>query len=75
VANKKPDLNDQQNASAQKNPDEWVTGDESMTGPQASYLHTLAQEAGEQVDDSLTKAEASKKIDELQEKTGRGRDH
>ena len=63
------------NASAQKDPDQWVTGDESMTGPQASYLHTLAQEAGEPVDDSLTKAEASKKIDELQEKTGRGRDH
>ena len=65
----------QQNAGAQKDPDQWVTGDESMTGPQSSYLHTLAQEAGEPVDDSLTKAEASKKIDELQEKTGRGRDH
>ena len=65
----------QQNAGAQKDPDQWVTGDESMTAPQASYLHTLAQEAGEPVDDSLTKAEASKKIDELQEKTGRGRDH
>lgn len=65
----------QQTPGAQKDPDEWVTGDESMTGPQASYLHTLAQEAGEPVDDSLTKAEASKKIDELQEKTGRGRDH
>jgi hypothetical protein len=61
--------------NAQKDPDEWVTGDESMTGAQASYLKTLAQEAGEEVDDSLTKAEASKKIDELQERTGRGRDH
>ena len=59
----------------QKDPDEWVTGDESMTGPQASYLRTLANEAGEEVDESLTKAEASKKIDELQERTGRGRDH
>lgn len=67
--------NAQATAAAQKDPDEWVTGDESMTAPQASYLHTLAQEAGEPVDDSLTKAEASKKIDELQEKTGRGRDH
>jgi DUF3072 family protein len=65
----------EQQPSARKDPDEWKTGDESMTGPQASYLHTLAQEAGESVDDSLTKAEASKKIDELQEKTGRGRDH
>jgi hypothetical protein len=60
---------------AQKDPDQWVTGDESMTGAQASYLHTLATEAGEAVDDDLTKAEASKKIDELQERTGRGRDH
>jgi hypothetical protein len=65
----------QQNPAVRKDPDEWTTGDESMTAPQASYLHTLAQEAGERVDDSLTKAEASKKIDELQEKTGRGRDH
>ena len=59
----------------QKDPDEWVTGDESMTGAQASYLKTLAQEAGESVDETLTKAEASKRIDELQERTGRGRDH
>ena len=66
---------EQSDAAAQKNPDEWVTGDESMTAPQASYLRTLAQEAGEPIDDSLSKAEASKKIDELQEKTGRGRDH
>lgn len=61
--------------AAQKDPDQWVTGDESMTGPQASYLRTLAQEAGEGFDESLTKAEASKRIDELQERTGRGRDH
>jgi len=59
----------------QREPDEWITGDESMTGPQASYLKTLATEAGEEVDEDLTKAEASKKIDELQERTGRGRDH
>ncbi|HSU16733.1 DUF3072 domain-containing protein [Longimicrobium sp.] len=56
-----------------KDPDNWVTGDEPMTGAQRSYLHTLAEEAGEEIgDDELTKAEASKKIDELQEKTGRG---
>ena len=61
--------------SAEKDPNEWVTGDESMTGPQASYLKTLTREAGEEFDESLTKAEASKKIDELQERTGRGRDH
>ncbi len=55
-----------------KDPDDWKTGDEPMTGPQESYLNTLAQEAGEDVDPNLTKAEASKKIDELQERTGRG---
>ncbi len=54
-----------------KDPDDWVTGDEPMTGPQASYLSTLAQEAGEDVPENLTKAEASKRIDELQERTGR----
>jgi hypothetical protein len=55
-----------------KPPEEWKTGDEPMTGAQQSYVHTLAQEAGEQVDDDMTKAEAAQKIDELQEKTGRG---
>ncbi|HEY0027831.1 MAG TPA: DUF3072 domain-containing protein [Allosphingosinicella sp.] len=68
------DNNDPQ-GTAQKNPDDWVTGDESMTGPQASYLKTLAREAGEEFDPELSKAEASKKIDELQEETGRGVDH
>ena len=56
-----------------KNPDDWTTGDEPMTGAQRSYLHTLAQEAGVEIDDEMTKAEASKKIDELQEVTGRGK--
>ena len=56
-----------------KDPEDWTTGDEPMTGAQRSYLHTLAAEAGEEVDDTLTKAEASKKIDELQAKTGRGK--
>jgi uncharacterized damage-inducible protein DinB len=60
------------NPAAQKDPEEWVTGDEPMTGPQASYLQTLCQEAGEQFDDSLTKAQASERIDALQQKTGRG---
>ena len=55
-----------------KDPDDWTTGDEPMTGAQRSYLHTLAEEAREEVSDDLTKAEASKKIDELQERTGRG---
>ncbi len=61
--------------NAAKDPDDWVTGDEQMTGPQASYLKTLAQEAGEEFDPELSKAEASKKIDELQHETGRGIDH
>lgn len=56
-----------------KDPDEWVTGDEPMTGPQESYLGTLAREAGEGAPHDLTKAEAAKKIEELQEATGRGR--
>ncbi len=57
-----------------KDPDEWVTGDEDMTGAQASYLRTLSQEANEPFDEGLTKADASKRIDELQEKTGRGKE-
>ncbi|OOQ61512.1 DUF3072 domain-containing protein [Mucilaginibacter pedocola] len=55
-----------------KDPDSWTTGDEKMTGAQHSYLTTLSTEAGEAVDDDLTKAEASKRIEELQHKTGRG---
>lgn len=58
--------------NAVKDPDRWVTGDEPMTGAQASYLETLSEEAGEDLDPKLSKADASKKIDELQEKTGRG---
>ena len=55
-----------------KDPDEWTTGEEPMTGAQHSYLKTLSDEAGEKFDESLKKAEASKRIDELQHKTGRG---
>lgn len=55
-----------------KDPDEWTTGDEPMTGAQRSYLTTLSTEAGEAFNENLTKAEASKLIDELQHKTGRG---
>lgn len=58
-----------------KDPDEWTTGDEEMTGAQRSYLKTLSDEAGEELDENLSKADASKKIDELQQKTGRGKDH
>ncbi len=53
-----------------KDPAEWTTGDEPMTGAQDSYLHTLARKAGEEVEVGLTKAEASMKIDELRDKAG-----
>lgn len=58
--------------AAQQGPDDWTTGDEPMTGAQRSYLKTLSEEAHEPFDDRLSKAEASKPIDALQEKTGRG---
>jgi len=57
----------------EKDPADWTTGDEPMTGPQQSYLSTLAQEAGVEVPEGLNKADASKLIDELQTKTGRGK--
>jgi hypothetical protein len=56
-----------------KDPEDWVTGDEPATGAQRSYLKTLAEEAHEEVPADLSKADASRAIDELQEKTGRGR--
>ena len=55
-----------------KDPENWVTGDEDMTGAQRSYLETLAREAGETLSADLTKAEASEHIDRLQSATGRG---
>ncbi|RWZ61655.1 DUF3072 domain-containing protein [Labedella populi] len=58
--------------TAVKDPDDWVTGDEPMTGAQRSYLDTLAREAGEELSADLTKAEASEHIERLQAKTGRG---
>ncbi|ANW67700.1 MULTISPECIES: DUF3072 domain-containing protein [Mycolicibacterium] len=60
------------NETAEKDPQNWVTGDEPMTGPQRSYLNTLAQEAGREVPDDMTKAQASELIDTLQNETGRG---
>jgi hypothetical protein len=58
-----------------KDPADWTTGGESMTGAQASYLKTLCEEAGTAFDPDLSKADASKMIDALQAQTGRGRDH
>lgn len=65
---------DAQHTNMVKDPKDWTTGDEPMTGAQKSYLKTLSEEAGEEMDENLSKAEASKRIDELQEKTGRGRE-
>ena len=65
----------EQKSNTIKDPDEWTTGGEPMTGAQKSYLKTLSDEAGEETDETLSKAEASKKIDELQHKTGRGLDN
>jgi hypothetical protein len=62
---------DDLNSELQKSPDEWKTGDEPMTAAQRSYLETLARDSGEAFDESLTKADASKKIDELRERSPR----
>ena len=70
--NKGQEQEPEQKSNTIKDPDEWTTGAEPMTGAQKSYLKTLADEAGEDADENLTKAEASKRIDELQHKTGRG---
>ena len=59
--------------NAIKDPDDWKTGDEPATGAQLSYLKTLATEAGEEIDENISKAEASKRIEALQQKTGRGK--
>ena len=64
--------NTEHKSNTVKDPNEWTTGAEPMTGAQHSYLKTLSDEAGEELDENLSKAEASKKIDELQHKTGRG---
>ena len=60
-------------SNMEKDPADWVTGDEPMTGAQRSYLKTLSEEAKQPFDETLSKAAASKRIDELQEITGRGK--
>jgi hypothetical protein len=67
-------MDQQTQRTPEKDPSDWTTGDEPMTGPQASYLETLSREAGEELDPSMTKADASRRIDELQDRTGRGAD-
>jgi hypothetical protein len=61
----------QPDSTLQKDPDQWKTGDEPMTAAQRSYLETLSQDTGEEFDETLTKAEASKRIDELRERSPR----
>jgi hypothetical protein len=60
--------------NTRKNPDDWVSGDEPMTGAQASYLKTLSEQANDPgvFEEGLTKAEASKRIDELRSKLNVG---
>lgn len=69
-----PKLQDDPQDNAVKDPSEWVTGDEPATGAQLSYLHTLAEAAGEDVPEGLKKAQASELIETLQAKTGRGKE-
>lgn len=61
------------NSNTEKDPADWTTGDEQMTGAQASYLKTLCEEAGQEFSNQLTKAQASIEIERLQKETGRGR--
>ncbi len=68
-----PKLDPNPGSNTIKNPDDWTTGDEAMTGAQASYLQTLCEEAHETFDHSLSKAAASKRIDELRARTGKAR--
>ena len=67
-----PKLEDQPASNTIKDPDDWVSGDEPMTGAQASYLKTLSEQAHDPkaFDDKLSKAEASKRIDCLREEAG-----
>jgi hypothetical protein len=59
------------NPALQRDPDEWKTGDEPMTDAQRSYLETLCRETDEEFDPELSKADASKRIDELRGRSPR----
>jgi hypothetical protein len=66
-----PNTNQTDQRGLQRDPDEWKTGDEPMTGAQRSYLETLCRETGETFDETLSKADASKRIDELRQRSPR----
>ena len=68
---KKQATHDTDQPGLQRDPDEWKTGDEPMTGAQRSYLETLCRDTGEAFDETLSKADASKRIDELRERSPR----
>ena len=68
----RPALRRRSTHNPERDPSDWVTGGEPSTGPQESYIRTLAKEAGEEVPTGLSKAEASETIDRLQQGTGRG---
>ncbi len=70
-SNPKVDSRLVEQSNVQKDPEDWVTGDEPMTGAQASYLKTLCEETGEAFDETLTKANASEMIDRLRAKDPR----
>lgn len=67
-----PNANNEVTHDPERDPSDWVTGGEPSTGPQESYLSTLAKQAGEETPTGLTKAEASQEIERLQAETGRG---
>jgi hypothetical protein len=67
-----PKLDEHPGSNAEKDPSNWVSGGDPMTGAQASYLTTLSEEAGEEPPaDDLSKADASKRIDALKSELGR----
>jgi Protein of unknown function (DUF3072) len=68
---RKSTTHDTNQPGLQRDPDEWKTGDEPMTDAQRSYLETLCRETGEEFDETLSKADASKRIDELRERSPR----
>ena len=61
---------DAQDPALEKDPADWVSGDDPMTAAQRSYLDTLARQAGEELPADLTKAEASQHIDRLRKQQG-----
>jgi hypothetical protein len=72
LADHNPKLDEHPASNTEKDPDNWVSGEDPMTGAQASYLTTLSEEAGHAPPEAdLTKAEASKRIDELRKELKR----